>query len=172
MPQIKVAFSIDANGILSVRAEDLGTKKTQHITITAPNKLAKEEVEKYVKQAEKFADEDKKFKEKVQAKNEADAVLFSSEKALKEHGDKVPQEERAAIDRGIADLKEALKTEDLQRIEKAKEDLLKVSHKLAEEIYKTEATKAQAEAVKGAEGGKGQGKGESVVDAEVVDDKQ
>src|SRR5581483_3850623 len=103
-------------GILSVKAEDLGTKKAQHITIQAPNKLNKEEVEKFVKQAEQFADEDKKFKEKVAAKNEADAVLFSAEKALKDHGDKVSQDERAAIDRGISELKDAIKSEDLTRI--------------------------------------------------------
>src|SRR4029077_14159368 len=83
MPQVKVSFSIDANGILNVKAEDLGTKKAQHITISAPNKLDKAEVEKFIKQAEQFADEDKKFKEKVTAKNEAEAVLFASEKALK-----------------------------------------------------------------------------------------
>ena len=176
VPQIKVAFSIDSNGILSVRAEDLGTKKAHHITITAPNKLSKEEVEKYVKEAEKFSDEDKKFKEKVSVKNEADSALFASEKALKEHGDKVSQEERAAIDRGIADLKEALKTDDVEKINKAKEELLKASHKLAEEIYKAEASKAQtagAAAPGGGDGdqGKAKGKDEGVVDAEVVDDK-
>ncbi|MBI5630055.1 MAG: molecular chaperone DnaK [Elusimicrobia bacterium] len=165
VPQIKVSFSIDANGILSVKAEDLGTKKAQHITITAPNKLNKEDVEKYVKEAEKFSDEDKKFKEKVAAKNEADSVLFTSEKALKEHGDKVPQEDRASIDRGISELKEALKGEDLERINKAKEELLKASHKLAEEIYKSEAAKAQT-------AGAAKGKGEGVVDAEVVDDEK
>jgi molecular chaperone DnaK len=171
MPQVKVSFSIDANGILSVRAEDLGTKKSQHITITAPNKLSKDEVEKFVKQAEQFADEDKKFKEKVAAKNEADAVLFTSEKALKEHGDKVSQDERAAIDRGISDLKEALKGEDVERITKAKDDLIKASHKLAEEIYKTEQAKGQPAGAAAGEGG-GKGKDEGVVDAEVVDEKK
>ncbi len=170
MPQIKVSFSIDANGILSVRAEDLGTKKSQHITISAPNKLSKEDVEKFVKQAEQYADEDKKFKEKVSAKNEADSVLFASEKALKDHGDKVSQEERQAIDRGISDLKEALKGEDVSAINNAKEALLKASHKLAEEIYKAEAAKAQPA---GAAAGKPTDKaGDTVVDAEVVDDNK
>ncbi len=177
MPQIKVSFSIDANGILNVKAEDLGTKKAQHITITAPNKLSKEEVDKFVKQAEQFADEDKKFKEKVQAKNEADTVLFSCEKALKDHGDKVSQEERTAIDRGLSDLKEALKTEDIERINKAKDELMKAAHKLAEQVYKAEQAKgAPAEpAGKGKEGSgpQGGGKGpDNVVDAEVVDEKK
>ncbi|MDD5628267.1 MAG: molecular chaperone DnaK [Elusimicrobia bacterium] len=175
MPQIKVSFSIDANGILSVRAEDLGTKKTQHITITAPNKLNKEEVEKFVKQAEQFAEEDKKFKEKVAAKNEADGLLAASEKALREHGDKVSQEERTNIERAVSDLKEALKGDDTDRINKAKEALLKASHKLAEELYKAEAAKAKASGGNGDQAQAGDQKekgGETVVDAEVVDEPE
>jgi molecular chaperone DnaK len=141
-PQIKVTFSIDRNGILNVKAEDMGTKKAQHITISASNKLDKAEIEKFIKQAEQFAEEDKKFKEKVSAKNEADTLLFSAEKALKEHGDKVSAEDRQNIDRGISELKEALKTDDLAGINKAKEALMKASHKLAEEVYKAESAKA------------------------------
>jgi molecular chaperone DnaK len=175
MPQIKVSFSIDANGILSVHAEDLGTKKTHHITITAPNKLDKAEVEKFVKQAEQFADEDKKFKEKVAAKNEADGLLAASEKALRDNGDKVSQEDRTNIERAASDLKDALKGDDTERINKAKEALMKASHKLAEEIYKAEAAKAKAaggdsdQAKAGAKEEKG---GDNVVDAEVVDDAE
>ncbi len=173
-PQIKVTFSIDANGILNVKAEDLGTKKTQHITITAPNKLDKAEIDKFVKQAEQFAEEDKKFKEKVAAKNEADALLFSAEKALKEHGDKVSAEDRQNIDRCVSELKEALKGDDAAAINKAKESLLKASHKLAEEMYKSEQAKAGAAAGAGAgagASGAGAAGGDGVVDAEVVDDK-
>ncbi len=183
VPQIKVSFSIDANGILNVKAEDLGTKKTQHITITAPNKLSKEDVEKYVKQAEEFSEEDKKFKEKVQAKNEADSMVFQVEKMLKEHGDKVSQEERTAIDRGLSDLKEALKTEDIEKINKSKDELMKASQKLGEAVYKQEAEKAQAAGPAGQPGDGGpaptNGKEasgdkpeEPVVDAEVVDEKK
>jgi molecular chaperone DnaK len=178
VPQVKVTFSIDANGILNVKAEDLGTKKAQHITISAPNKLDKAEVEKFIKQAEQFADDDKKFKEKVSAKNEAEAILFSSEKALKEHGDKVSQDERGAIDSGISELKEALKGDDLDRLNKAKEGLLKASHKLAEQIYKAENAKGGD----GAQGGNGahaeagsngaEKPKEDVVDAEVVEEKK
>ncbi len=173
MPQVKVSFSIDANGILSVRAEDLGTNKTQHITITAPNKLNKEEVEKFVKQAEQFAEEDKKFKEKVAAKNEADGLLAASEKALRDHGDKVSQEDRTNIERGVSDLKDALKGDDTESINKAREALVKASHKLAEEIYKTEAAKAKASDGSGDQvkaGAKEEKGGDTVVDAEVVDD--
>ena len=172
MPQIKVTFSIDANGILSVKAEDQGTKKSQHITITAPNKLSPEEVQKFVKQAEQFSDEDKKFKEKVAAKNEADAVLFSAEKALKEHGDKVSQDERTAIDRGISDLKEAMKSEDVSRINSAKEELLKASHKLAEQVYKEQQAKAGAGAESAGPQPEAKSGDEGVVDAEVVDENK
>ncbi len=170
-PQIKVTFSIDANGILSVKAEDLGTKKAQHITISASNKLDKAEIEKFVKQAEQFADDDKKFKETVTAKNESDTLLFSAEKALKEHGDKVSPEERQNIDRGVSELKEALKGDDVAAINKAKDELMKASHKLAEAVYKAESAKAGA----GAQGGAPEGETapkDSVVDAEVVDNKE
>ncbi len=171
LPQIKVTFSIDANGILNVKAEDLGTKRAQHITITAPNKLKKDEIEKFVKEAEKFAEEDKKVKERVQAKNEADSVLYACEKALKEHGDKISQEERTAVDRGIADLKDALKSDDLDRINQAKDELMKASHKLAERVYQ-EASKAGPGGAKGqASPGGQEGKGpDEAVDAEVVDE--
>jgi molecular chaperone DnaK len=172
-PQIKVTFSIDANGILSVKAEDLGTKKAQHITISASNKLDKAEIEKFVKQAEQFAEEDKAFKEKVTAKNESDTLLFSAEKALKEHGDKVSAEDRQNIDRGISELKEALKGDDLAAINKAKEALMKASHKLAEEMYKAESAKAGATGGApegGPAGAEAKGK-DNVVDAEVVDNQ-
>ncbi len=171
MPQIEVAFDIDANGILNVSAKDLGTQKTQHITIHAKNKLSKDEVEKFVKDAEKFADEDKKTKEQIEVKNEADAVVYSTEKALKDHGDKVSQDERMAIERALTDAKEALKGTDLDKIKKTKEDLLKASHKLAEEMYKAANAKAQAGGASGPAPEKdANGKDGKVVDAEVVDD--
>ena len=149
------------------------TKKAQHITISASNKLDKAEIEKFVKQAEQFADEDKKFKETVTAKNEADTLLFSAEKALKEHGDKVSAEDRQNIDRGVSELKEALKGDDTAAINKAKETLMKASHKLAEEMYKAESAKAGAGAgAPGASDSANAGpKQDGVVDAEVVDSK-
>ncbi|MCG2726302.1 MAG: molecular chaperone DnaK [Elusimicrobia bacterium] len=184
MPQIEVTFDIDANGILHVTAKDLGTNKAQHITISAPNKLSKEEIEKFIKQAEEFAEEDKKYKEKVEVKNEADSLLYATEKSLKEHGDKVSQDERLAIDRSIGGLKDALKVEDVEKIKKAKEELIKVSQKLGEAIYKEAQAKAQAKQQGGASASAGgsqtgtsdgnetssEGKKEDVVDAEVVDE--
>ena len=178
MPQIEVTFDIDANGILQVHAKDLGTGKAQHITISAPNKLSKEDIDKFVKQAEQFADADKKYKEKVEAKNEADTVLYTTEKALKEHGDKIGQDERLAVERSIGELKEALKGDDLDKMKKAKENLIQVSQKLGEAVYKAAQAKAgPAGAAPGAgpapEGAKAHAGGkDDVVDAEVVDDNK
>jgi len=178
MPQIEVTFDIDANGILQVHAKDLGTGKAQHITISASTKLSKDDIAKFVKQAEQFSDADKKYKEKVEAKNEADAVLYSTEKALKEHGDKISQDERLAVDRSLNELKDALKGEDLEKIKKAKDALLQVSQKLGEAVYKAAQAKAgPAGAAPGAgpapEGAKAHAGGkDDVVDAEVVDDNK
>lgn len=178
VPQIEVTFDIDANGILKVSAKDLGTQKEQHITISAPNKLSEAEVNNFVKQAEQFAEEDKKTKERIEAKNEADGVLYQTEKALREHGDKVPQDERLKIDQALSELKEAIKSEDTQRIKTAKDNALMASQKLGEIIYKESQAKAQAaqagaQANAGAQAGAQQEapKKDDVVEAEVVDNK-
>jgi len=178
VPQIEVTFDIDANGILKVSAKDLGTNKEQHITISAPNKLSEEEVNNFVKQAEKFADEDKKTKERIEAKNEADTVLYTTEKALKDHGDKIGQDERLKIDQALSELKEALKTDDTDRIKKAKDEALTASQKLGEIIYKEAQAKANPQAnANGAAGAQaqanpqGDAKKDDVVEAEVVDGK-
>ncbi len=175
MPQIEVTFDIDANGILHVVAKDLGTSKEQSIKVTASNKLSKEDVEKFVKQAEQFADADKKKKEEIEVKNEADTAVYATEKALKEHGDKISQDERLKIEQAINDAKEALKGSDLEKIKQAKEAVLSASHKLAEQIYQEAAAKAKTDApdqsapgASGNGGGQDQGK-DKVVDAEVVD---
>lgn len=146
IPQIEVAFDIDANGIVHVSAKDLGTGKEQSIRITAPKKLSKEEIEKMVKDAEKFAAEDSKKKEEVETINQADTLVYATEKSLKEFGDKVSQNERADIEARINDLKTAIKDKNIDRIKKGMEDLTKVSHKLAEEIYKQAAAKQQGSA--------------------------
>ena len=179
VPQIEVTFDIDANGILNVSAKDLGTNKEQHITISSPNKLSDAEVEKFVKDAEKFADEDKKHKEVIEAKNHGDSVLYQTEKALKEYGDKVTQEDRLAIDRALSDLRDALKSEDAARMKAATEAALQASQKLGEAMYKSQQAQAGAQAgaqqagpqpgaeaqqQAGANGGK-----DDVVEAEVVD---
>ena len=180
VPQIEVAFDIDANGILQVHAKDLGTGKAQHITISAPNKLSKDDIDKFMKQAEQFSEQDKQYKEKVEAKNESDSVLYVTEKALKEHGDKISQDERLAIERAITELKDALKGDDVEKMKKAKDEVVKVSHKLGEAVYKAAQAKAGPEASGGPSAGGPQesaqnadaGKKDDVVDAEVVDDKK
>ena len=145
VPQVEVTFDIDANGIVHVSAKDLGTGKEQSIRITAPKKLSKEEIEKMVKEAEKFAAEDAKKKEEVEAINQADQLVYATEKSLKEFGDKVSQAERADIEAKLNDLKGAIKDKNLDRIKKGMEELTKASHKLAEEIYKQAAAKQKGQ---------------------------
>ena len=146
VPQVEVAFDIDANGIVHVSAKDLGTGKEQSIRITAPKKLSKEEIDKMVKDADRFAAEDAKKKEEVELINQADTLVYATEKSLKDFGDKISQSERADIEARINDLKTAMKDRNIDRIKKSMEDLTKASHKLAEEIYKQAATKQQGQA--------------------------
>ncbi|MDD4954522.1 MAG: molecular chaperone DnaK [Candidatus Omnitrophica bacterium] len=143
VPQIEVSFDIDANGIVHVSAKDLGTGKEQSIRITAPKKLSKEEIDKMVHDAEKFAAEDAKKKEEVETINQADQLIYATEKSLKDYGDKVSQSERANIEAKLNDLKTAVKDKNLNMIKKGMEDLTKAAHKLAEEIYKNTAQKQQ-----------------------------
>jgi molecular chaperone DnaK len=178
VPQIEVTFDIDANGIVHVSAKDLGTGKEQSIRITASSGLSKEEVEKMVREAESHAAEDKKKRELIEAKNQGDNLVYSTEKSLKEFGDKIDASEKTKIEEGIAALKKSLEGTDTEEIKKASEALMQASHKLAEAVY--------AKAQPGAEGAGGEpqapegeaagsAKGEKVVDAdfeEVKDDKK
>ena len=148
VPQVEVGFDIDANGIVHVTAKDLGTGKEQSIRITAPKKLSKEEIEKMVKDAEKFASDDEKRNELVEVVNQADTLAYSTEKALKDFGDKVSQAERADIEAKINDLRVAIKDKNVEKVKKGTEDLSKASHKLAEEVYKQTAAKQQESAQK------------------------
>src|ERR1019366_4120098 len=112
VPQVEVSFDLDANGILHVTAKDLGSGKEQSIRISSPSKLSKDEVDKFVKQAEQFAEEDKKHREEIEAKNELDGLVYATEKSLKDHGDKVSAEERLSIERALTESKEVLKGTD------------------------------------------------------------
>ncbi|MFA5430624.1 MAG: molecular chaperone DnaK [Candidatus Omnitrophota bacterium] len=143
VPQIEVSFDIDANGIVHVSAKDLGTGKEQSIRITAPKKLSKEEIEKMVKEAEKYASEDSKKKEEVELVNQADSLVYSTEKSLKDYGDKVSQEEKAGIEADLNDLKQSIKDKSIEKIKKGMEALTKSAHKLAEEVYKQASAKSQ-----------------------------
>ena len=179
VPQIEVTFDIDASGILHVSAKDLGTGKEQSIKITSSTKLSKEDIDKYVKEAEQYAADDKKKKEEIEAKNEADNLVYATEKSLKEHGDKISQDERLKIEQAINDTKEAIKGGDIAKIKEAKDKLSDASHKLAEEVYKAaqqqqqaNAQGAQANAGAQANNNAGGNNDDNVVDAEVVDDKK
>jgi molecular chaperone DnaK len=161
LPQIEVTFDIDANGIVHVAAKDLGTGKEQSIRITAPKKLAKEDIDRMVRQAEQFAAEDKKRKEEVETINHADNLIYTTEKSLRDYGDKINQKERADIESAVNDLKQAIKDKNIDRIKSKMDDLTKASHKLAEAIYRQTAQKAETE-----KPGTGAGPKEKVVDAE------
>ena len=150
VPQVEVSFDIDANGIVHVSAKDKGTGKEQSIKISAPKKLSKEEIERMVKEAEKFAKEDEKRKEEVEQINQADNLIYQTEKALKDYGDKITPEERGAVEASVNELKNAVKDKNLERIKKEMEAVTKASHKLAEEVYK--ATSAKQGAGEGAQG--------------------
>ncbi len=161
MPQIEVSFDIDANGIVHVSAKDLGTAKEQSIRITAPKKLGKDEIDRMVREAEKFAAQDAKKKEEVEAINHADALIYTTEKSLSDYGDKIGQQERGAIESALNDLKQAIKDKQLERVKTKMEELTKASHKLAEAIYRQTAQAQASEKPKAGDGPK-----EKVVDAE------
>jgi molecular chaperone DnaK len=152
VPQIEVKFDIDRDGIVHVSAKDLGTGKEQSIRITAPKKLSKEEIEKMVKQAEQFATEDTKKKEEIETVNQADNLVYATERSLKDYGDKVTQAERADIEVKANDLKQAIKDKNVERIKKGMEELTKAAHKLAEEIYKQASAKQQQSQQAGGKG--------------------
>lgn len=143
VPQIEVTFDIDADGLVHVSAKDRGTGKEQSIKITAPKKLSEEEIQKMVKEAEKYAEEDKKKKEEVEIVNQANALVYATEKSLKDYGDKVSASDRSNIESELNNLKEAIKNKNVDRIKSGMESLQKVAHKLAEEVYKATAAKQQ-----------------------------
>jgi molecular chaperone DnaK len=178
VPQIEVTFDIDANGILNVTAKDMATQKDQKITITSSSGLSKEEVERMAKEADSHAAEDKAKREEIEAKNQLDSMVYSVEKMLREHGDKISGSERGDVENAVADAKKALESNDKSQMDKARERLTQASHKLAEQMYKA----AQPQGAPGAgptpgagaessAGGDGQAKkkDEGVIDAEYVD---
>jgi molecular chaperone DnaK len=177
VPQIEVTFDIDANGIVNVQAKDKGTGKEQQIRIQASGGLSEADIQRMVKDAESHAEEDKKRKAEVEAKNHAEALVHSTEKALAEHGAKVGEADRRAIENAMADLKEALKGTDADAITAKTNALAQASMKLGEAMYKqAQEGAAGPEGPGGAAPGEGSGgKNEDVVDAEfteVDDDKK
>jgi len=179
VPQIEVTFDIDANGIVNVQAKDKGTGKEQQIRIQASGGLSEADIQKMVKEAESHAEDDKKRKAEVEAKNHAEALIHATEKAVAEHGAKVGEPERRAIENAIADLKEALKSDDATAITSKTNTLAQASMKLGEAMYKQAQEGAAGPggtcgAAPGPDGGT-EAKKEDVVDAEfteVDDDKK
>jgi molecular chaperone DnaK len=173
VPQVEVTFDIDANSILNVSAKDKATGKEQKITITASSTLTKDDIDRMVKEAEANAAEDTKRKQEIETRNQADSLVYSTERTLAEHGSKLPEADRKAVDEALAETKEALKSEDVARIQAAQEKLTRASHKLAEVMYR-EASQpgAGGAASGGAAGAPGPSAGPKegeVVDAEFED---
>ncbi|HZP62404.1 MAG TPA: molecular chaperone DnaK [Terriglobales bacterium] len=179
-PQIEVAFDIDANGILNVAAKDMATGKDQKITITSSSGLSKQDVERMAREAEAHAEEDKAKREEIEARNQLDSLVYSVEKMLREHGDKISGSERGDVENALADAKRALESNDKRTMDQARERLTQASHKLAEQMYR--ATQPQGGAGAGPTAGAGpaagagpqpgadgQAKDEGVIDAEYVD---
>jgi molecular chaperone DnaK len=173
VPQIEVTFDIDANGIVHVSAKDLGTGKEQSIKITASSGLSEAEIQKLVREAEAHGEDDKKKKELIEARNQADAMAYSAEKNVKEFGDKIDASEKARIEEAIAKVKKVIEGDDVNAIKSAQEELTSASHKLAEAMYaKASASQAGPGAGAGAQGGPsgqqagGGKKGDDVVDAD------
>jgi len=159
IPQIEVTFDIDANGILSVSAKDLGTGKRQSIKITATQKLSDKEVEKMRKEAEEYAEQDKKRKELVELRNQADSVVYSTEKMLSEYGDKVDKDTKEKVQKEMNEIKEVMKEEDAAKIKNKLEEANKVIQEIGMKMYQ-EAAKKQTD----------NKKDDNTVDAEVVEE--
>ncbi|UCD93487.1 MAG: molecular chaperone DnaK [Candidatus Zixiibacteriota bacterium] len=183
IPQIEVSFDIDANGIVHVSAKDLGTGKEQSIKIQTSSGLSEQEIEKMVKSAELHADEDKKKEELIKARNEADQLIYTTEKTLKEQGDKISDDEKKTINEKVEKLRSLLGSETVETINEAKEELMQASHRLAEEMYKSAAAEQAAQQGQASEqaeteaepedkppGEKPKGDGAVDADFEVVDD--
>ena len=178
VPQIEVSFDIDANGIVNVAAKDLGTGKEQRITITASTQLSKDEVDKLVRDAERSSAEDKKRREEVELKNTADSMVYSTEKTLREMGDKIPADTKSKIESELERLKKAIADNDIESIKRFMEDVRQASYKMSEELYKQAQAAGAAGAggaggagqQPGAEGGPNAGRaGEQGADDDVID---
>ena len=178
VPQIEVTFDIDANGIVNVSAKDLGTGKEQHITITSSSNMSKEDIEKAVKEAEQYAAQDKKLKEEVEVRNQADQMVYQSEKTLGEVGDKIPADEKSKVQAGIDKLKEALKGDDTDAIKAATEELTQLFYAMSEKLYQQanpQGAQGAGPDMGGAQGGAQTGPdGQQYYDADykVVDDDE
>jgi molecular chaperone DnaK len=172
VPQIEVTFDIDANGIVNVTAKDLGTGKEQNVVIQSSSNMSKEEIDKAVKEAEQYANEDKAKEEEINTRNNADAAVYNAEKTLKDLGDKVTDAEKTPVEDAIKDLKEKLEGSDTEAIKKATEKLSEALYPIAEKLYADQANQQNAGANTATDTQNAENKDDNVVDAdyEVVDD--
>ncbi len=169
VPQIEVTFDIDANGIVNVSAKDMATGKEQSIQITASSGLSQEEIDKLVKDAELHSEDDKKKKELVEARNQADALIYQTEKSIKDLGDKVDAETKSKVEAAIGPLKKAIEGDDSAEIKRLSEELTQASHKVAEAMYQQASQEAGAQPGAGPEGGAQPGAGAAAPEDDVVD---
>jgi molecular chaperone DnaK len=174
VPQIEVTFDIDANGIVNVHARDKGTGKEQKITITASSGLAKDEVDRMMRDAESHAAEDKQRREEVETRNRADQAVYAADKFVKDSGEKLDPADRMAIESATNDVKKALEASDATAINRTLDALMQAQQRAAENLYKTAGAAAGASGEPGEPGGPsgGNSKAEDVIDAEIVDDKK
>ena len=173
MPQIEVAFDIDGNGIVNVSAKDLATGKEQQMTITGGTALGKDEIDRMMKDAEKFADEDRRRREAAEARNNADQLSYQVDKALTEYGDKIPESDREAVKDANAKVKEALKGDDVEAIRSASDALMQAFQRVGQAMYaqqQANPSEAAQSAAGGSAGGEGPGAGGDVVEGEIVDE--
>jgi molecular chaperone DnaK len=179
VPQVEVTFDIDANGIVNVTAKDKATGKEQKITITASSGLSKDEVDRMMREAESHADEDKKRKEEIETRNQADQAAYAAERMVKEAGDKLPAADRQPIESAIEDLKKAIEKNDIAEMKTRLEALNAAQHKAAEAMYRAASAQGgepggpagQAGPSGGDRGGSGRDTGD-VIDAEVVEEEK
>jgi len=174
VPQIEVAFDIDANGIVNVSAKDMGTGKQQSVTISGGSALAKDDIDKMVRDAEQYAEEDRQRREEAEVRNRADTLVYTTEKFLAENTDKVPSDVRSEVESAISDLKKALEGSDTEAIKEASEKASTASQKMGSAIYAQAQAEQQAAAQEGAASGStedGAPQGDDVVDAEIVDEE-
>ncbi|MBI2527319.1 MAG: molecular chaperone DnaK [Candidatus Rokubacteria bacterium] len=171
VPQIEVTFDVDANGIVNVSARDKATGKQQNITITASSTLTKDEIERMKKEAEANAAEDARRREEIELRNQTDSLVYGTERTLREHAEKIPAEDKQAIEGALGEAREALKGDDLQRIKRAQEALTRASHKLAEVMYREAQAASQGASGGSAPGGSQEGGAATgdVIDAEFKD---
>jgi molecular chaperone DnaK len=176
VPQIEVTYDIDANGILNVSAKDTATNKEQKITISASTKLSDDEKERLIKDAEKYAGEDKKKKEEVEIQNSTESMIYTAEKTKTDLKDKISKEQEEKLDKGIADAKEVLKSKDIEKMKISSEELGKILQEISAQAYQQASAAQQADSQKQAEGkaGEKEDKKEKVVDADykVVDEDE